>query len=109
MKIVFKGKTFDGNDLEFNIKYIDNIHLNFVTVKTSYKNWLDTGELKNKEYELTPESLSSLIDLIENNRKICNVSVESSKAFLRKFPTLKSMTDYLEKIKKLPVDKIKTY
>ena len=103
-KIMFLSKTFEGAEVEFNIKSIKRIHLNYVTIKWSYINWLKTGKIEEKEYELTPESLRSLIALIESNRNSCSASVNSAKHFLTLFPTLESLKKSIEENEKLPID-----
>jgi hypothetical protein len=78
-----------------------------VIIKRTYRNWLKTGNFKEFEYGLTPESLSNLVNLLEKYKDYIRLSLQSSKVFLEKFPTTEALNEYLEAMKNLPEDDVK--
>jgi hypothetical protein len=106
-KTVFTATTLDKKNTEFHIKDIRSIRTNYVIIKLTYRNWIKTGNFKELEYELTPESLSELINLLEKHKDKVKLSLQSSKVFLEKFPTTRALNEYLESVKNLPKDDVK--
>ncbi len=97
--------TMDQKEISFQLKHLKMMDANFITVEMSSKDWLETGRLKPVEYEITPESLKELIEIIETLKfKNKLLSLGSSKAFLKCYPTKEILVKKLEENKKLPID-----
>ncbi len=102
MKIEFYAITLDGKKVEFNIKKIKSVYMNHIVLKFSYKNWLDTGKIVLEEYDLTPESLKKLIEILEDEGFKNKFNLISSKEYLKLFPSSEAIIEYEEQISKLP-------
>ena len=102
MKSTIELLTFDGKKINVKIKHITSLNLNGITVKATYKKWLITGEFKDKDYLLSPESLLILVEQIDNSKHKNQLNTKSSKIFLEYHPTLDSLKKSLEERDKLP-------
>jgi len=95
--------TIDNQTANFNLKYLKSIYTNGIVVRTSYFEWLKTGQFDDKNFELTPESLRHLVDVITNSKIKSKISTISSIAFLKSFPTSTEYMNYLKEIDDLPI------
>lgn len=96
----------DEKVVEFKLKHILDIADNLVKVKFNYQEWLDNGKFKNHEYELIPESLAVLVDLLEQSKYKTKFSLGSSKFIIKNYPTKEAFEEYLRKDDKIPVDDV---
>lgn len=101
-KIKFNLVTIDGEEVEINTKNIIKLYTNEVVVKTTYLKWLKTGKFSDTSYELTPENLNRLVQILEGYNMGPWVNISSSKVFLESFPTTDSYNKKMDKINNLP-------
>jgi len=98
-----KVETMKGELIEFSLKNIIEVSANILTIKRRYRDWLRDGQVIFKlEYEITPESLSYLLTIVEGTKLEKKFNFGSAKALLKMFPTKELLNEYYEKIDQLP-------
>lgn len=88
--------TTKGVTKSFRLKDIESIYLNVVTLKFRYKKWLKDGVFEIEEFEVSPEDLKGLIELIKSEHKNLGLSIDSSNEFLKVFPTSDKLNEAIE-------------
>lgn len=103
-KLIVSVETIDQGKVKFNVHQIDRIYTNEVTLKFRYLDWLKDGKFEIKKYQLTPESLKELIDIVIKYNLEKKLSIGSSLQFIKAFPTTESLLKRKEMLEKLPKD-----
>lgn len=99
-------ETIDHEVIKINTKDITSMDRNFVDLTSmSNREWLRDGKFKHDySYELTPESLASLLRTLEVQEDKLKFGLNSSRAFLERYPTMEKYKVAIAKTDALPKD-----